>query len=410
MSSYAAVLQLPYALRTFASALLARLSYGLVPLSVLLTTVHATGSYAVAGVVMAVFGGTVVVLTPLRAGLVDRFGPRRALQPMAFLYTTGLCAFALTSTHPSPSLLCATIALTGTCAPPLGPTMRTLWSELAPDKRLLQRAYSLDGVAEELLFVTGPVLVGVLAGVAPPVVGVLVSAGVLAVGTWGFVRSPGVRGFGGVEGAGADADDVEARPTDIGPAPHTSPLLTPLAIATAAGLALSGADLLVTAFAQRHGHSPGTAAWTLAALSAGSAIGGLVNGAVDWHTPARTRLPRLAATLGLLLLTAALAPDLPTLTAALTLAGAFISPTLTTAYLIADESSTPATRTRSTAWINTAMNAGSSAGAAATGLLLSRAPLSACFAAAGAVVLVTGAGGAWAERGRGGRREKAERR
>ncbi|MET8974264.1 MFS transporter [Streptomyces sp. NPDC004539] len=403
MSSYAAVLRLPYALRTFVSALLARLSYGLVSLSVLLTTVDATGSYATAGVVMAVFGGTVVVLTPLRAGLVDRYGPRRALPPMALLYAALLTAFALTAVRPSPPplLLCALIALTGACAPPLGPTMRAVWSQLSPDKPLLQRAYSLDSVAEELLFVTGPVLVGVLVGIASPVVGVLASAGVMAVGTWGFVRSPGVRGFG----KGVAYDD-EARPAHSAPVPATAyrtsprrPLLIPLATATAAGLALSAADLLVTAFARQHGHAPGAAAWTLAALSAGSAAGGLLNGAVDWRTPARTRLPRLAAALGLLLTAAGAAPDLLTLTALLTLAGAFISPVLTTAYLIADETASPATRTRSTAWINTAMNAGSSAGAAATGLLLSRAPLSVCFAAAGLVALVTGVGGAWAEGG-----------
>ncbi|WP_159039728.1 hypothetical protein [Streptomyces sp. TP-A0356] len=30
-----------------------------------------------------------------------------------------------------------------------------MWSELLADRRLLQRAYALDGVAEELLFVSG---------------------------------------------------------------------------------------------------------------------------------------------------------------------------------------------------------------------------------------------------------------
>ncbi len=34
--------------------------------------------------------------------------------------------------------------------------MRTLWSDLVPDRASLQRAYSLDAVAEELIFVMGP--------------------------------------------------------------------------------------------------------------------------------------------------------------------------------------------------------------------------------------------------------------
>ncbi|WP_338686687.1 MFS transporter [Streptomyces acidiscabies] len=469
--SYRAVLQLPYALRTFGSALLARLSYGLVSLSVLLTTVDATGSYTTAGVVMAVFGGTMVVLTPLRATLVDRHGPRRALPPMVLLYVTFLCGFAFTAVSPGPSPLAlgTLIALAGACAPPLGPTMRAVWSELAPGKGMLQRAYSLDGVAEELLFVVGPVLVGVLVGVASPVAGVVASAGVMVVGTWGFVRSPGVRGFGGAgagrgaegervgaeggragfgagegervgadrgvgevlagadrgagggragsgsgaggeragAGLGVEGDRVESSAGEssqayAGGACRTSAspraLLVPLALTAATGLALSAADLLVTAFADQHGYAPGAAAWTLAALSVGSAVGGLLNGAVDWRTPARTRLPRLAATLGVLLIAAGASPDIVSLAALLALAGAFVTPVITTSYLVAEETTAPTARTRAGAWINTAVNAGSSAGAAGAGLLLARAPLGVCFAAAGAVALVAGAGGAWAER------------
>ncbi|NEB76956.1 MFS transporter, partial [Streptomyces sp. SID14478] len=88
---YAAVLRTPYALRTFGAALLGRLSYGTVPLSLMLATKDATGSYAVAGAAMALFGATSVLLSPLRALFVDRYGPRRALPPMALGYA-GLLA------------------------------------------------------------------------------------------------------------------------------------------------------------------------------------------------------------------------------------------------------------------------------------------------------------------------------
>ena len=66
--SYAAVLRIPHARRTFAAALLGRLSYGVAPLSVMLAVTRASGSYAVAGVVMALFSGTSVFLSPARAG------------------------------------------------------------------------------------------------------------------------------------------------------------------------------------------------------------------------------------------------------------------------------------------------------------------------------------------------------
>ncbi|MGN5380213.1 MFS transporter [Streptomyces lasalocidi] len=170
--TYAAVLRLPHARRAFASALTARLSYGTVSLSVLLSVTRVTGSYAVSGAVLSLFGATTVFLMPLRAPLIDRYGPRRALPPMAALYGALLCALAALTWRPgTPAAPIATVAgLAGACAPPLGPTMRAVWAELAPEPGMLARAYSLDGVAEELLYVSGPVLVGVLTGVAPPAV------------------------------------------------------------------------------------------------------------------------------------------------------------------------------------------------------------------------------------------------
>jgi hypothetical protein len=48
-------------------------------------------------------------------------------------------------------LLWILAAACGACTPPLGPLMRTLWAGLITDRGLLQRAYSLDTVAEEIL-------------------------------------------------------------------------------------------------------------------------------------------------------------------------------------------------------------------------------------------------------------------
>lgn len=62
--SYATVLRTPHAARTFAAALLGRLSYGVVPLSLLLAVKDATDSYSVAGGAMALFGAASVCLSP----------------------------------------------------------------------------------------------------------------------------------------------------------------------------------------------------------------------------------------------------------------------------------------------------------------------------------------------------------
>lgn len=379
--SYAAVLRVPYARRTFAAALAGRLSYGTVSPAVMLAVVRATGSYAVAGTIMALFGATSVFLMPLRAALVDRHGPRRALLPMAMLYGGMLCVLAAVTWRPGAPVvvLGAVAALTGACAPPLGPTMRSVWAELVGELGLLQRAYSLDGVAEELLYVVGPLVVGAVLSFAPPAAGVLLSAMLIGAGTFAFVTSPalagvrvpsmGQRGSGLADGRG---------------------LLAPVVVAAGMGLALSAVYLLVMAFAEQRGYGDGVVPWVLAALSAGSAVGGLLNGAVNWRTAARVRLAVSAVGLGLVLAAAGLASGLWTLAVAVACAGVFVAPALTTAYLLADEVAAPGARTQAGAWVNTGVNAGSSCGSVAAGLLIGRLPLGVCFVVAGVVAVTAG--------------------
>ncbi|WP_107291888.1 MFS transporter [Streptomyces ambofaciens] len=382
--SYAAVLRVPHACRTFVAALVGRLSYGTVSLALMLSVTRSTGSYAVAGTVMAVFGATGVFLSPYRAALVDRYGPRRALLPMALLYAALLCVLAAACWRPGTpaAVLAVTAALAGACTPPLGPTMRAVWAELLPDRAMVQRAYSLDGVAEELLFVSGPLLVGLVIGFAPPAAGVVLSALLVAVGTLAFVTSPAA---GALRPAGRPKDGVPA--DGRGRTGQWRSLLQPVVVAAGVGVAVSAVDLLVVAFAGQRGLGGGTVAWVLAALSAGSAVGGLLNGAVDWSSSARARLPFLTAGLGLCLAAAGLAPGVGALVVAVACAGLFVAPALTTAYLIADEGAAPGFRTRAGAWCNTAVNGGMAAGAAAVGLLVERLPLPVCFAVSGAVAL-----------------------
>jgi MFS family permease len=446
--SYAAVLRVPYARRTFTAALTARLSYGTVSLAVLLSVTRATGSYAVSGTVLSLFGAMTVFLMPARASLIDRHGPRRVLPVLSTLYGALLSALAVLTWRPGAPAVAVglTAALAGCCAPPLGPSMRALWSELVTDRDLLQRAFSLDGVAEELLYVSGPALIATLGGFAPPAAGILLSVVLNVGGTYAFVASPamtarrpeprkeepaevrptaetavGARpaaaGSAGQEEAGqgqagaqavgersaeagsagerpAGAGDLAQPPAGKGPAEPDREqalllrgLLPPVVVALGAGLALSAVELLVMAFATERSYDPALVPWALGALSAGSALGGLANGAVRWRASARVRLCRFAAGLGLVLAAAGLAPDLWTLMAAMACAGVFIAPALTTAYLLADERAPRNARTRAGAWVNMAVNAGSSGGAMAAGLVIGRLPLPLCFLLAGGTAL-----------------------
>ncbi|MFE4334776.1 MFS transporter [Streptomyces sp. NPDC056831] len=388
--SYATVLRTPHASRTFGAALLGRLSYGMVSLSLMLAVKDATGSYSVAGAVMALFGATSVLLSPARAALIDRYGPRRALPPMAGVYAALLAALAYATWQPGASspLLWVLAVTAGACTPPLGPVMRTLWSSLVPDRELLQRAYSLDGVAEELLFVTGPLLVGLVMRFTVPAAGVAISAALVLVGAAALVSSPAVRGIGAPPSTekAAASQDTPRRQRLLG----IVGLRHAAIVAAAVGLCLGALDLLVVAFTEQH-HRGAAVAWVLAALSAGSAVGGLAYGAVPWRASNRVRLPVPAAGLGVAMVAAGMSPNVYVLVAVVTAAGVFVAPALTTAYLVADESVGADSRTQAGAWVNTAVNAGSSAGTAAVGLLVDRLPPAVCFAVAAVPALLCAA-------------------
>ncbi|MFE5326597.1 MFS transporter [Embleya sp. NPDC056575] len=384
--SYAAVLRIPHARRAFGAAMLGRLSYGTIPLSLLLAVKSGTGSYAVAGTVMALFGATSVLLSPMRAGLVDRYGARRVLPPMVVLYAVLLVGIAVATWRPGASAVWVGVAVAaaGACTPPVGPVMRAVWSELAPDRELLQRAYSLDGVAEEIVFASGPLLVGLLVGWAPAAAGVVLAASLIVVGTMALVGSPAVRRAG--EAGGAETGEV----AEGGPASGGTGLWRAVVVAGGVGVALGGIDLLAVAFADERGRSAAVA-WILAALSVGSAVGGLAHGAVSWRVSADRRLPLLALGLGASLAAAGLSPNLYVLAAGAMLTGLFVAPAITTAYLLADAAATPNTRTRIGAWVNTTLNAGTSAGAAATGALIAHVPLPLLFPLTALPLLLTAA-------------------
>jgi MFS family permease len=165
-------------------------------LSGVLAVKKATNSCAAAGTVMALLWMTSVFLSPTRAALIDRYGVRRVLPPLATVYASLLAGLALATSWGGTSvvLLGGLAVMAGATTPPLGPVMRTLWSRMVPDRRLLRRAYSLDAVAEELLLVIGPLLVGLLTRITVPSVGLATSAALVLTGSLALASSPPVRG------------------------------------------------------------------------------------------------------------------------------------------------------------------------------------------------------------------------
>ena len=386
-SSYRAVLAVPHAAPAFAAALVGRLAYGIVFLALVLTVSQSTGSYSAAGATLALFGLTSSVLAPYRARLLDRFAPRRALLPMAGLCSALLGVIAVLAWQPGAPRIALWLlaAASGACVPPLGPFMRTLWARLVPDEQLLQRAYSLDAVSEELLYVVGPLLAGACTAFGRPASGVLVSAVLLLGGTVLLVASPAVTTSSDSAAQGPEHSGTARRSLWAG-----TGLIDPVAVTAGLGLCLGALDLLAVAFAGAHG-SIAEVSWVTAGMAVGSAVGGLLYGARGWRLSLRARLPLLAVPLSLFCALAGHSGSMILFVVAAAAIGLLISPILTTAYLIGGELSEIGRATEAGAWVNSAFNAGNAAGAAGIGLILTHVSLRWCFALASLALLLPAA-------------------
>lgn len=384
--NYRDVIRLPGALRAFLPALAGRLSFATVSLALLFAVEHGTGSFAAAGSALGLFGLANVLASPVRARLVDRYGQRPTLLIMALIYAAALVVLVLLLDGGSPPVwpVLLVSAAAGATPPPLGAAMRVLWSRLAEHRpQLLTRAYSLDAVADELLFTGGPLIVGLVIAATNPAVSLLLTGGLAVAGTAGMISSP-------VSGRQPPRPAPRTRKNSPLRQPGFAPALLAL---LGVGAVLGAIEVATPAFAQLHTEAfkPAlSAGLLLAAFSAGSAIGGLLYGRHRWVSSPHLRLVMITAALAVASALLIPAPNMLLLGVVLATVGFFLAPSLITGYLLADALTSRDVQTEASSWINTAVNAGASAAAAAGGVMIEELGIPATFAlGTAAAVLAT---------------------
>ena len=129
-------------------------------------------------------------------------------------------------------------------------------------------AFAFEATAQELLFITGPLVVGILTAVFSPSAGVIAAGVVSIVGVAGFVMTGPVR-------------HRLPEPREHGRRGHPLSTLAPpmvrriVAFSIGYGLAFGAVEVAMPAFAEAHG-GRALGSICLAAWSAGSLIGGLL--------------------------------------------------------------------------------------------------------------------------------------
>lgn len=315
-SRYLEIFQLPGARWFSAACFVGRLPMSMVGLGVILVVTAATGRYGTAGAVAAT-GSLCYAFTAPRIGrLIDRLGQSRVLGPLVTAFVLAAVAFIACAQIRAPlwTLFVTAAAFNGTM-PVFGSMVRSRWSSLLGDSPLLHTAFAFESVADEVIFVTGPALVTLLATQVLPVTGIAVAAALsLAGALWLLPQRQ---------------TEPPPQPGRDGTTRAIAARGMPVLILVTVGLgALFGTlDLSTVAFATEHHDKPLTGL-ILGTLALGSATGGLWYGARQWRAP----LPRrFLITLSLMVACFAplwAIPSVPVLWVVMFFSGLPIAPTL----------------------------------------------------------------------------------
>jgi MFS family permease len=362
LSRYLEVLRAPGVARVVVFALIGRLPFGTLPLSIVLLMRHEHYAYGQIGAVVATEALAVGVTAVFTGRLVDRIGHARVLITTGTITATAICIQgAAMASGASLALLVAVGAVQGATVPPISPSMRALWKELIPGERL-DTAYAFDSVALELAFIVGPLLAAGLATAWTPLAGMVLSAAFYGAAAIGFATAPASRAW-------RPAESVER--TRAGAL--RSPGIRTLALAAAcAAIAFGALEVALTAFAEEQG-SRGSVGPLITVWSIGSLVGGLVYGARTWSSPASRRFLILSGLLGLGAVPLPFAGSLVAMGAFLFGTGLALAPLGATAYSLLGSLAPAGTTTEAYSWHIVANVVGSSIGAAAAGLLIDHA-------------------------------------
>ncbi len=357
---WARVLFAPQVASLSLASVVARLPFGMGAIS-LIIFVHAhTGSFGIAGLASGCYTAGFALAGPFLGRAVDRRGPRPVLGPSGIVCALALVAIvALGESSAGTVPLALACLVAGAAVPPVSGVLRRSWPALVP-RDDLTHAYLYDSVLIEIVFVCGPLLVGLLSAVVSPAAPLFVGAGFVLVGTAWFLLVPVIRA-------------EQPAPPEL----HTragalaSPAIRFIVVTgIPVGASLGAIDVALPAFGAAHG-STSLGGVFAASLAVGSMLGALAFGAFGPRLgDLRQSFLRLAWIQPLVIAPLLLAPSSVVLVFLAILAGTFVAPMVTLRSRIAELTMPPGTGTETFTWLLLTVMGGISASAAVAGPLV----------------------------------------
>ncbi|WP_346619263.1 MFS transporter [Blastococcus montanus] len=376
----------------FPIAFIARLPFAMMTVGVLTLVVAERGSVTLGGLNSAVAGLGTAIAGPLLGAAADRFGQRRVLVPVGLVNAAllGAFPFVVASTAADAAVLALSV-LIGMSAPQVAPMSRTrlmavIRRSVQRDRRekVLNGTMAYESAADEMVFIVGPFLVGLLAVAIAPWVAIAGASALTFVFVTAFALHPTGRLHPGTDAAA----------TTQAPARELFRFRLPTVVVGTLGVGVFfGATLTsLTGFLAVDGDGD-SAGLLYGVMGIGSAVLALGTAAL----PERFTLKARWLAFGSLLLAAAViyafARSGTGLVIALAVLGCGVGPTLVTLYSLGATLS-PAGRSATTmTMLNSAVVVGQAVAAAVTGLVVDRLGINAALtgpAVAAAIVVAAG--------------------
>jgi MFS family permease len=386
---YGAVLARPGALRLLSTALLGRMPQGMAALAVLLLVHGSTGSYAAAGAAVGSGALASALCGPLLGRLIDRIGRRMVVGPASALQACVYLGFALSARAHAPAfvlIICAVLA--GGLTPPIASVVRTLLRDLYDDHAVRETAYSMEAIAQETIWIVGPLAATVIVTVTSPALTVAILGVIGMSGTLLFLRSPLLDRPLAHEQGGAHSGSALVS-VDL------RWLLVPIALM---GFAIGTVEVGIPSLALHDGSRPASG-FLLALWSLGSMAGGIQYSSTRWGSALGSRYALLLAVNCVVTAPLLFANSIALAGVFSFVAGLAIAPTFSCTYSLVGHIVIPGSEHEAFGWMLSALVAGVAAGSATAGAVIGPLGVRGPFVlAVGAAALA--AGGAVRFRGR----------
>jgi MFS family permease len=382
-ANYRAVLTEPGTFRLLSTALVGRLPQGMASLAVLLLVREATHSYAAAGVAVGAGAAGAAVCAPVLGRLLDRFSRRIVVGAAAFTQASIYVLLFLAATaHASTIVLVVCAGCAGALVPPIAPVVRTILGDIFDDASVRETAFGLEAIAQETIWIVGPLLVSIVVAASSPKAAVLLVAAVGVIGTSLFLRSPLLEHDDG-------SHSESAPPGSALSSVDLRWLLIPVALT---GMSLGAIEVGLPSLALHDGHRT-LSGFLLALWSLGSVAGGLRYSSMRWRSPLGTRYVMLLLAGFVCTVPVILAGQITVVAVCAFIAGLAIAPTFSCQYSLVGRVITPGTEHEAFSWMLSALIGGASAGLALGGAVIGPVGVKAPFVLASFVSLLAVATG-----------------